>query len=506
MREVLSSDTIVRLLKTANHSNLRPVECAVNNGILSLAKVYLFTPGMYVIREEDRGIVTYQWIDVTEYEDFGEGNRRDCSPLFCLTLLDRDRLVSQYTTTFFVDPFFLSWIENKIKCGIIPAIWYMMMRTFLIGMFLVVDLDTGESQNNISTNSSSISSSTNFSNGIFNFNNISTNSSSIFSSTNFSNGIFNFTFFNYDTTEVSCADFSTITLSPFLRVLFCIILIIQTTWSLGIDIYDFVAHRPRKLCLSMRIDKKRKNVFLQYAFYRTAHSIINVTVCLRALISLFGLSSQNNFINYTRIVSRTFLWWSILYFIQLVPGADYFVIAIQSMLGILSQFCLIYVVFLFGYTQLFTIAINVNLKQGCATQFSDFFTAGYSTFLAMINMLDFTQFDVVNPYPLYLIQTFYVLFVGILLLNFLIAIMSDRIAETSKYKKVILPIQKLSVVLTMERQLRWILGRSYYRWIQRRVYTVYNDRLCIVRAIFNRGNDDEHRNGLGGFYLPKTIY
>lgn len=56
---VLHNDVIVRLLSAPNADGLRPLECAANDGILGLAKAYLLTRGMYIIREEDRGLATY---------------------------------------------------------------------------------------------------------------------------------------------------------------------------------------------------------------------------------------------------------------------------------------------------------------------------------------------------------------------------------------------------------------------------------------------------------------
>ena len=422
-----------------------------------------------MIREEDRGVATYQWIDVTDYENFGAGNRREWSPLLCLTLLDKDRLKFFHTTSFFNEPIFLKWAVNKIKCGIMPGLLYLTIRCILIGVYLIIDYDTGEL---ISNYHFSHSNSTNI------------NSSS---SANF--------------TDI-CTDFSTIKLQPFTKKVLRSILLSLTFCTFFLDTLEYFSNfRHRHTRLLMLATRKYKKIFLQYDFYRRAHSTINATICLQVTAALWGYSPSNDFIGYTRIISRTFLWWSILYFIQLIPGADYFVVSIQSMIGILTQFCIIYIAFIFGYTQLFTITINFNLKQGCVSQFTDIYSAIYSTFLAMINMLDFTQFDLINPFSIYLIHMIYVLFAGILLLNFLVAIMSDQISETRKYKNVILPIQKLSIVLAMEKQLKH-LGRWYYRWIQRKVYTVYNERLCIVRVTFHRGNDIEHKLVLGGFLQP----
>ena len=439
--------------------------------MLSLAKAFLFTPGMYVIHEENKGMLIYQWIDVSEYEAFGEGSRRAVSPLFCLTQLDKNRLVSSYTNAFFSEPVFLTWADNKIKCGWAPAILYLFMRCVLISVYLILDFDVGEIRREIEHAQTANTNNTNIT----------------------------------DIDEEICTDFSVINLPRFTSTLLSCVLMIITLFSIAIDVYEYItSYRYCRARLRKTMINKPKKRFLQYNFYRIAHNAVVIAICLQALSSLYGINPRSDFISYNRIITRTFLWWSVLYFIQLVPGADYFVISIQSMMGILGQFCLIYIVFLIVYAQLFTVAINATLRQGCAAQFNDIFTAGYNTFLAMINMLDFTQFDVTNPFPLYLTHIIYVMFSAILLLNFLVAIMSDRITEISKYKHVIVPMQKLSVVLAMERQLEFF-GRWYYKWIQKRVYAEYNGRLCIIRTVCNRDTDGENALALGGFWLQPAV-
>ena len=445
----MSADTISKLLTASNFNNLRPLECAVNNGILGLAMAYLLTRDTYIIHEEDRGLATYQWIDVTEYEDCGENSRKEWSPLIFLTLLDKDRLNYPHTADFFTDPTILRWVRNKVRCGILPAIIYSLMRAILIILFIVLDSDISYFEENLAEN-------------------------------------------NYRLTNDSiCSNVSGIrvSLSPFMRNLLCCFLIFQTSIALSMDVAEYLtSFRPRHLCMLKRMDNKYKNIFLQYQGYRFAHSVTTLTICLRAIAALCGINDpRSDFVAYTRIVTRTFIWWSVTYLIQLMPAANFFVVAVQSMTDILMQFCLLYFLCLIFYTQLFMVAINFNMKHGCSAQFGDVPTAVYSSLLAVINMLDFTQLDLTNSHQLHAIHAIYVVMVQILLLNFLIAIMSDRITETSKRKTIILPMQELSVVLTMERQLKYC-SQWYYKWIQRKLFTVYNGRLCIVRMVLNQSD------------------
>lgn len=432
---------------------LRPLEYAANNGILGLTRAYLLTPSMYIIREENRGIATYQWIDVTEYESFDEGNRMEWSPLLCLTLLDKDRLKYPSTADFFTDPILTKWIRNKYVCAIIPVLLFILVRCVLIAIFFIVDSDMRLLEEYALQNDNSTA---------------------------------NTTF---------CTTFQSIVLSPVMSRTLCLYLIAHTSCTVLFDIVELLRnYRPRHLCLLRRFDKSFKNIFLQYEFYRRVSLVISALVCARAVLILMGTDPRADSVNFTRIVTRVALWWPFLYFMQLVPLADFHVIAVQNILNILGPFCAVNMMFVFGFAHLFMIEINVNLKQGCAPQFIDVPSSLYSTFLAMLDMMDFTQFDVTNPVALYVIHVLFVLFVSIMLLNFLIAIMTDSVSEISKNKDVILPMQKLSVLLALERQCKRI-GVRYFRWIQRKVFVVYDNRLCIVRMTFNNhGPNDLARN------------
>ncbi len=77
---------------------------------------------------QERGIATYQRIDIAEYESYDEGNRKDWAPLVCLTVLDKDRFDYSSTAEFFTDPAFLTWVRNKFLCGIMPALLYLVIR------------------------------------------------------------------------------------------------------------------------------------------------------------------------------------------------------------------------------------------------------------------------------------------------------------------------------------------------------------------------------------------
>lgn len=257
---VLPNDVIVRLLSAPNADGLRPLECAANDGILGLAKAYLLTRGMYIIREEDRGLATYQWIDVTDYETFDAGNRKEWAPLFCLTLMDKDRLNYPTTAQLFADPVIRKWIKNKIKCGILPAVVNMVMRCFMVGIFIVIDSDIGVNDNNILSSNVSDSDIANAAN---------TNSS------------------------VSCKSFEGLSLSPHAKYLLCICLIMHSVMSHAVSFIESCTYRPRNYNLPRMTDRGYKNMFVQHSFYRRVHGMVSIMIGLRAVITLMRYTAQS---------------------------------------------------------------------------------------------------------------------------------------------------------------------------------------------------------------------
>ena len=138
---ILSSTVICSLLKEENDAGLRQLELATNSGVLGLMKAMLLTRDMYVIREENKGWRIYQWIDVTEYENFGKNSRKVKSPIFSLVLLDRSRLACESTKYFFKDQIFPRWFQHKLRCNTLPAILFVLLRLAFMVAFIIIDSD-----------------------------------------------------------------------------------------------------------------------------------------------------------------------------------------------------------------------------------------------------------------------------------------------------------------------------------------------------------------------------
>ena len=86
---ILDPSQMRKLLMHENSHGLRPMELAVNLGCLCLYECMQLTPGVYVTKTLDKGVLKEEWIDVTEYETYEPGHRRVKSPIFLFSFLDK---------------------------------------------------------------------------------------------------------------------------------------------------------------------------------------------------------------------------------------------------------------------------------------------------------------------------------------------------------------------------------------------------------------------------------
>ena len=76
-------------------------------------------------------------------------------------------------------------------------------------------------------------------------------------------------------------------------------------------------------------------------------------------------------------------------------------------------------------------------------------------------MVDLGKYGEENAFGF--LHVMYVFVVAILLINFLIALMSNSVAEVAEHKDIVMMIQRLAVACTLEMRLGWLLGWLYRR-------------------------------------------
>ena len=97
----------------------------------------------------------------------------------------------------------------------------------------------------------------------------------------------------------------------------------------------------------------------------------------------------------------------------------------------------------------------------------------------MLNMIDLTEYDVLDDITLYALHMVYVFMIAILLLNFLIALLSTAAADVALNRYAIMVVQRLSVLCLIERRFSWALY-WLYKPISKRLFTCKDGRIYIV--------------------------
>ena len=105
----------------------------------------------------------------------------------------------------------------------------------------------------------------------------------------------------------------------------------------------------------------------------------------------------------------------------------------------------------------------------------------------MLNMVELTSFDLYEAHFLYILHALYVFMVAIVLINFLIAIMSDSASRTAEHERVIASLNTLSLAVALQQRFGGWLLKPYYKFMQPRVFVGDGQgRLCIVTRTSRR--------------------
>jgi hypothetical protein len=236
----------------------------------------------------------------------------------------------------------------------------------------------------------------------------------------------------------------------------CVYGLLGMAFDVGEFMYVLTARQPSFL----HIQLKRGNLAISFWFYRTSQFLF----CL-ALVIISSKVAENQPIPVDAVsdVGRLFFittaFVSLLFFLEQIPEIGFYIISIIRMLRDLLYFCVLYVICVSPFVLYFMMFMNTNSAQGCVVQFSNYATSSYSVFLVMLNMLNFTQFNVNNSSILYLTHILFIFVVAILLVNFLIAVMSQSAARISEHKQVLIRLERLHAVFVVDSRISWILKK-----------------------------------------------
>ena len=221
-----------------------------------------------------------------------------------------------------------------------------------------------------------------------------------------------------------------------------------------------------------------KTVVTQDYFYRIAQFFSNVVI----LVGTYGILAGHNdsiIIDILHLASPLLMTWSMLYFVQVLPIIGYFVISMQRMLKSMLLFLFTLVLALVPFMQAFSLYAASHSQKQCIEGFGTVPEAFYTLFSIMLNTSDFSHIHLKNPIGLWILHVSFVFGVPILMLNFLIADMSDKVTTVTRNKHTITTIQQVSMFLAVEGRLGRLFAR-YYDWVKAKYFVCDGKKLYLA--------------------------
>lgn len=430
--DFLPPENVPTLLFQENPDGFYPLELAAQQGCLRIMKILLERKG-HVASEMCRGLGIYRLHDITEYEI---GDRHRQSPINMLAYLDVKKLQDPETSKIILSPLFLDWIDQKIKCNIPLLLLWFFMRFLFVSIFIILDLDVHWIE--------AISG-------------------------------------NKTIGEMICPDLAFVNLQPHQNSTLSLVLVFSSFAIFAVYIVQAVENRRRKLYLKGMDLNGAKTTIASIKFFRAEQAILVVAILSTTIESLELLFSGIQ--EYTAIsflitdIARSgipvFCLWSVCYFIQLVPSIGPSIISIQSMLVDMARFMLLYVIIVFPFIHVFESFALINSKEGCVEEFKNPLQTAYTLFRMMLNIYDPSTGSIGENYEnvaiLYVLHVLFIFMVGVLLLNFLIAMMSKKAAEVADDEMVILKLNQLAIVVCLEERIFCIpvISKWLYRHLRK---------------------------------------
>ena len=446
LQELFPEKDLKSLMIAENAFLLRPLEFATLYGCINMAGVIMQTKGVYLIKEEHRGYSVQQYFDISDYELFDHGipPRFYKSPLAFLNYIGTSRIDLSDSDSIFDDPGLKSWVHAKIMVNWPFVLIWCLFRICYIGLFFSASMRN--SWPTIVSNAADH---------------------------HVSNG----------------ADLITCSSQMFDLSRYQWYILVST--SIVILIYDLFKYLFMRKLFHPTVNKliTCRHFIAHVQFYHwiqiiTCSSMVGIFTCqtLRSMGFAVPLTLDNLFFG-----SVSFgCMWGIVYFLQVLPWISIYAIAVQKMLHDFVRFALIFVIFLCACAIWFRRVLLGN-SNGCPKNFDTVGETIYSTFLVMINLINFREYENADKTSLYILHIVFVFFISILLINFLIATMTQSFSDVHAKRRATIQMQRLSLMMTVQLRLAWPL-QALYKKLQKRAFVYHNKRMCLRRTLIKGEN------------------
>ena len=199
----------------------------------------------------------------------------------------------------------------------------------------------------------------------------------------------------------------------------------------------------------------------------------------------FGWSQLASGLVYSLITSQMGIIF--VFFLQAFPGLGFYAVILQTMSSLfLWYFASLFMIVSLPYFVAIQRLINFG-KMVCQDNFTSIYQSIYSIFLQTFNILDFTDVDGNDEFlvVIYLLHIVFVLLIGVLLINFLIALFTNYVGTVLELKHIIIPVYLLFVLGIMELRLdrfcRWVVRKRHEKYfIRDKQGRIYVSRMIVA--------------------------
>ena len=384
------------LLLMEDHEGLRPLELALHLGCIEIFHAIFNTHGLYLLKSERRGFYYIKEYDITDYEAVSRVNRRTKSPLSLLTTVDTRILADDIALRSLTTGPIRHWTSCKMKCNApFILVWAFLRLLSIATFYFLVAFDA-----NVLVLVSEYANKFN----IALVNETDTNVTDLFC---------------HVTDWYGVSDNPNITMFSIIYIWIFFPISVFCEMAEGFVNLTFHLNKWKK-CFG-----KSKNLLASTVHYRMCQFLF----CFVGVIWITLYTALPNRYLESGVVVMTYVsTWSMLYFVQLLPYIGYFVNTIQRMLTVMFKFILVYLIIFVPFPHAFQVLLRSN-SCDVVPGFQSFTQAAYSVFRIMLNMEDLTWRDSRSSSAAFILHVIFVFMVAILLVNFLVALMSNSVDE-----------------------------------------------------------------------------
>ncbi len=305
--------------------------------------------------------------------------------------------------------------------------------------------------------------------------------------------------------ETSCLDTQLVffkSKNDAFTILCIIYLMLSCTLGIAIDIYEialnFKSWTRNHTSAYCHTPKGKKKLLYNYAAHRFkqlfVHVIMLMSVSFRILRFMFQFESSAFFSGLIHFMIVSHMGMILVFFLQIMPKVSFYAVILQRMTStFMLHFSCIFTVVAFPYI----IAIHrlVNFSQpNCQENFTTGYHTIYSVFLLTFNMVDFTNIEGSDDHLiiLYVVHIVFVLLIGVLLINFLIALFTNYVGRVVEFRHIIVPVHMMAILGVVDTRLERHCKPALRHLEVKRFVTDSGGRVYIHRTLVV----DPNGNGL----------